>query len=498
MSQKGESSASKLTRRSNRGSAASTDAGFQEGVSARGRLNDVLTRELPHNLDAEEGVIASILLDGTGEVITNCIASKIREEYFYSPVHRKIFAAVLELFNANKPVDEILIADHLAGRNELEAIGGIEQISRIAGRIETYAHYRHWLDVVREKYFLRSLIGVCSETIEGAYTNQDSLDNFIENVEEKVLGISQDRVPDTIKKASEQVEGAVNLINKMIVSKGELSGVPTGFKDLDDMMRGLHPKEMIVVAGRPGTGKTSIALNMAESATLGKGVTYPTLIFSLEMGAEQLYMRMISSRARVDQHKMRQGRIQKQVMGDINKVASEIMTAPIWIDDTADMSILEMRAKARRLQQQLGRDGKKIGLIIVDYLQLLKGIDSRAPREQQVAEMSRGMKAMAKEIDAPVVVLAQLNRETEKENRPPRPSDLRESGSIEQDADVILLLSWMKKSETQDDASGDASSRVVKLEVAKQRNGPTGAVKLLFNRNFTRYENYIDRDDFNQ
>ena len=273
----------------------------------------------------------------------------------------------------------------------------------------------------------------------------------------------------------------------------ELTGIPTGFHDLDNLTRGLHAKEMIVIAGRPGTGKTSIALNMVESAIFGKRRS-PTLIFSLEMGADQLYVRLISSMARVDQQAMRSGRIQKSVMGDIMNAAKELKAAPLWIDDTMDMNILEMRAKARRLAQQLSRDGQKLGLIVLDYIQLLKPIDSRIPREQQVAEMSRGLKAMSKELDVPVIVLAQLNRDSEKDKRDPRASDLRESGSIEQDADVIFLLSWQKISEKQKDEQPDGNARLVRLEVAKQRNGPTGYVNLIFNRNYTRYENYLNRD----
>ncbi len=481
---------SKQTRRTNRGSSGSSVSGLGSVLAAE----DLgVSRELPHNIDAEEGVIASMILDN--EVITNCIAQKVRENYFYSPRNRKIFSSIMALFMAGKPVDMIVLANRLSDDNELAQIGGIEELSRISGRIETHANYRHWLDIVREKYFLRELIGVCAKTIEGAYTSQGELDVFIEGVEQKVLGISQDRVTDSVKKAGEQVDGAVKLINNMIVNRGELTGVPTGFTALDNLMRGLQKNEMIVIAGRPGTGKTSIALNMVESAIFHRK-RFATLIFSLEMGAEQLYMRMISSRARVDQHSLREGYVPKTALHDINKAAGELKDSPLWIDDTADMNILEMRAKARRLQQQLLRKGERLGLIVVDYLQLLKGMDSRAPREQQVAEMSRGMKAMAKEMGVPVVVLAQLNRESEKEGSgDPKASQLRESGSIEQDADVILLLSWQKKSATPDAVAADSSQRLVKVEIAKQRNGPTDYVNLIFNRNFTRYENYLKQKD---
>ena len=491
MPPKGESSDSKPVRRATRGSSGAVAPVFNH----QEKLGEaMLSRELPNNVDAEEGVIASMILDGTGEVITNCIAMKVREDYFYSPVNRRIFSAILDLYSKGKAVDEIVLTEYLSTKNELDLIGGASTVVRIAGRIETFAHYRHWLEIVREKYFLRSIISVCARTMEGAYTEQGDLDNFIESMEQHVLAISNDRVSDTIQKAEDQVEGALKIIEQMVVNKGELTGIPTGFHDLDNLTRGLHGKEMVVIAGRPGTGKTSIALNMVESAIFGKK-RFPTLIFSLEMGADQLYVRMISSRAKVDQQAMRSGRIQKAVMGDILKVAKELKDSPLWIDDTMDMNILEMRAKARRLAQQLSRDGEKLGLIVLDYIQLLKPIDARIPREQQVAEMSRGLKAMSKELDVPVIVLAQLNRDSEKDNRDPRASDLRESGSIEQDADVIFLLSWQKKSATPEDAQTDGNARLVRLEVAKQRNGPTGYVNLIFNRNYTRYENYLSRDN---
>ncbi len=449
-----------------------------------------LTRELPHNLDAEEGVLASILLDGTNEVINVCVAEKIREDYFFKRQHRIIYAAFLALFNEGRPIDEIVLAEYLNKRGMLEQAGGAVAISNIAGRIETFTHYRQWLEILREKYFTRQIIRACSETIENAYSNSGGIDMFIEGVEEKILGISQDRVGDSVKKASEQVDKAMTLINNLIMSKGELMGVPTGFTTLDKMMRGLHENEMIVIAGRPGTGKTSIALNIAESALFGKKPV-PTLIFSLEMLGEQLYGRMIASRARVDQHKLSSGRITDAELNDIRTTANELKSSPLWIDDTAGISILEMRAKARRLNQTL-KGG--LGLVIVDYLQLLRGSDPSMPREQEVAEISRGMKAMSKELRAPVIVLAQLNRESEKGERPPRPSDLRESGSIEQDADAILLLSRQRKSATTDD---DVSNQnwLIRVELAKQRNGPTGVITLLFNRSYTRYENYIDIDD---
>ena len=385
------SSNGKYVRRGRRGSSVSDEGGVVDAVGAIARADPDF--EPPNNLDAEQGILASIMLDGTKEVIDSCLSAKVSPDYFYKPQHQKMFAAMVELNKAGTPIDDIVLAEYLSSKNQLDSVGGIDAINEIAGRIETYAHYRQWLDIVREKYFLRAIIRACSQTIYDAQHNHGSIDMFIEGVEEKILGISQDRVGDSIKKASEQVDLAVQQIKRLITSKGELVGVPTGFRDLDIMMRGLHANEMIVIAGRPGTGKTSIALNIAENALFGKN-RVPVLVFSLEMLAEQLYMRMIASRARIDQHKLAQGFIEREKLQDISSVAKELSEAPMWIDDTAGISILEMRAKARRLNQQLGG---KLGLVIVDYLQLLRGSDPSLPREQEVAEISRGMKAMSKE-----------------------------------------------------------------------------------------------------
>lgn len=472
-------------------------AGRRKGGAAAFQSDErtaVLGRDLPHNTDAEEGVLASILRDTSSDVITACISSKIREDYFFKPAHRIMYSAMLALYNQKREIDEIVLAEYLNSRNALSDVGGVVEISRIAGRIETPAHFQEWLGIIREKYFLRTLIRACYDAIEGAYQNEGGIDYFIEGVEEKILGISQDRVGDTVRKADEpdQVDAAVARINSLIKNKGQMMGVPTGFTQLDELMGGLHPNEMIVIAGRPGTGKTSIALNIAERALFGVNPV-PTLIFSLEMLAEQLHQRIIASRARIDQHALSRGMLKKESIADINATAKELKNAPLWIDDTADISILEMRAKARRLNQQLGG---KLGLVVVDYLQLLRGNDPNLPREQEVAEISRGMKAMSKELRAPVIVLAQLNRDSEKETRAPRASDLRESGSIEQDADAILLLSRQRKSASDDEATSN-SQWLIRAELAKQRNGPTGVATLLFNRNYTRYENYSLRDDVN-
>ncbi|MDY6068806.1 MAG: replicative DNA helicase [Opitutales bacterium] len=462
----------------------------KDNLPQKGQMS-LLAPELPHSEDAEIGLLASMILDSDNSTVVNaCIVAKLTPEYFFYPKHQKIYAAILSLNSDGMPCDIVTLTEALLKRGDLNSVGGPSAIADIANRLESFAHFKTWLEIVREKYFIRALIRSCTKAIEDAYKSQGDFENFIDGVEQQIMQISQDRISDTAQSINGEIDKAVGIINKMIQGKGSYTGVPTGFTDLDNVTRGLQNKEMIVIAARPGMGKTSIALNMAESAMFAYNKPTKVLVFSLEMSADLLAMRMICSRAKLDQETLRKGSfLNSDKQKDLIAVARELKNGMMWIEDTSDMTILEMRAKARRMKQQ-----HDIGLIIVDYLQLLKGTDSRVPREQQVAEISRGMKAMAKELDLPVVVLAQLNRETEKDNRDPRPSDLRESGSIEQDADLILLLNWKKKD---GDEQLTNSQRLVKLIIAKHRNGPTGVVDLVFNRNYTRFDNYLPTKDEN-
>ncbi|MDB6166096.1 MAG: dnaC, partial [Lacunisphaera sp.] len=312
------------------------------------------------------------------------------------------------------------------------------------------------------------------------------LEEFVDKVETDLFKVTQDRVSDSAQEIKESIKEANTVIAKLLMKKGELTGVTSGFKDLDAMTFGFQKQEMIVIAARPSMGKTSFALNIAESAALpkgGKGDPVATLIFSLEMSSSQLALRMLCARSRVNMKLLRDGLVARdgREVNALGQAAEEFKKAPILVDDSSNLTIMEMRAKARRIYAR-----KKLGLIIVDYLQLVSGSDPRAPREQQVAEVSRGLKAMAKELDLPVIVLSQLNRSSEKENRTPRLSDLRESGSIEQDADVVLMLSRPKDADEKFQTAASAAD----LIVAKQRNGPVGDLKLTFLQEITRFENF--------
>jgi replicative DNA helicase len=355
---------------------------------------------------------------------------------------------------------------------------------QVTGKIPTTAHAGYFIEKVREKHLLRELIKAATGAVEQAYGFTGGLEEFVDKIEQELFKVTQDRVSDSAQEIKEAIKDANTVIAKLLMKKGELTGITSGFKDLDAMTFGFQRAEMIIIAARPSMGKTSFALNIAESAAMPKkGDPAAVLVFSLEMSASQLALRMLCSRSRVNMKLLRDGLVGRDgaEVNAIGKAAEEFKKAPILIDDSSNLTIMELRAKARRIHAR-----KKLGMIIVDYLQLLSGSDPRAPREQQVAEVSRGLKALAKELDVPVLVLSQLNRSSEKENRTPRLSDLRESGSIEQDADVVLMLSRPKDADEKFQTAANAAD----LIVAKQRNGPVGDLKLTFLQEITRFENF--------
>jgi replicative DNA helicase len=445
------------------------------------KVDTVLSRTFPHNLDAEEGLLACCILDH--DVIDRCMAARLTPDAFYNPSHQFVFEGLCAVFGRHSAVDEIMLAEELKNLGYLEEVGGLPFINQLTNRVETTAHANHFLEIVREKHLLRRLIRTSSSTIEKCYGYQGGLDQFLEEVEQEIFKISEQRSSDTAVPIKESVEEAVLLVQKLLERKGELSGLSTGFVDLDKMTYGLHAAEMIILAARPSMGKTSLALNIAEAACMPKNPekAVPTLVFSLEMSSAQLAMRMLCGRARVSMIRLRDGISSAEERQRLAETAREMGKAPLWIDDSGSLNLLEVRAKARRLHTK-----HTLGLIVVDYLQLLSGTDSAVSREQQIAEISRGLKAMAKELSLPVIVLSQLNRESEKEKRQPRLSDLRESGSIEQDADVVMMLARPKDAGDEFSVATDRAD----LIIAKQRNGPVGTVPLTFIREITRFENF--------
>jgi len=440
-------------------------------------------RSVPHSLEAEEYLISCCLLDGA-DVLARCMEARIAPESFYDAKHGVIYQGLLSLYNRQAPVDIAVLAEELKTSKQLDAIGGYAFLTQVSGRIPTTAQAGYFIDKVRELHLLRELIRSATGAVEDCYAFTGGIDEFVDRIEQNLFAVTQSRVSESAKPMGGPTNEAMKVITKMMMKQGELTGVTSGFKDLDTLTFGFQRQEMIVLAARPSMGKTSLALNFAEAAALPKrGEPAPVLIFSLEMSAAQLALRMLCSRARVNMKLLRDGLLSKNgtEQSGLIKAADEFTKSPLFIDDSSQLSITQLRAKARRIHAR-----KKLGMIVVDYLQLLAPTDSRVPREQQVAEASRGLKALAKELDVPVIVLSQLNRASEKENRTPRLADLRESGSIEQDADVVLMLARPKDAEEKFQVAADSAE----LIVAKQRNGPVGELKLTFLRDITRFENY--------
>jgi replicative DNA helicase len=443
----------------------------------------VAGRAMPHSLEAEEYLLSCCLLDGS-DTIARCLEARLPPSAFYSPANSLIYEKLCTLYQTRPPVELAVLAEELKTAQQLEAVGGYAYLTQISARIPTTAQAAYFLDKVRGLHLLRELIKAATGAVEQAFNYQGGLEEFVDKVEQDIFRVTQARVGDAVKSMKEPTREAMNVIHKMMLRKGELTGVASGFKDLDSLTFGFQRQEMIVLAARPSMGKTSFALNSAETAIMPKhGEPVATLVFSLEMSAAQLALRMLCARARVNMKLLRDGLLPKngEEMQRLIVAADEFSKAQLYIDDSSHLSIMELRAKARRVHAR-----HKLGFIIVDYLQLISPTDSAIPREQQVAEASRGLKALAKELDLPVLVLSQLNRSSEKENRVPRLSDLRESGSIEQDADVVLMLARPRDSEENYQVATDTAD----LIVGKQRNGPVGELKLTFLREITRFENY--------
>ena len=482
---------SSLAKDNNLSSTGSLKAG--QFSSLKGTPSDLVEgRPLPSNQDAEQGLLAACILDTSGEILGRCLEQSIGSDHFYHHKHQLIFEALLGLHGDNLEADEIVLAEKLSTLGHLESIGGQEALIQLTSRIDTTAHATYWLDIVKQKALLRKCIYVAFEIIDGANQLQGSVDDFLAGMEQRVCSLGDEQKVRTSIPFREPITHAMEQIQKML-SREEMDGLLTGYSDLDTLTNGFKPGEMIVLAARPSVGKTSLAMNIVENIAFSpKYLNCPKniLVFSLEMSATSLAMRLICGRARVNMNDLRRGFVPKKSAEKLHAISREFQKSSLWVDDTSGLSINQIRAKARRLKMR-----NKLHLVVVDYLQLITG-DSRAQsRENQISDISRGMKAMAKELDVPVVVLSQLNRDSEKERRNPRLSDLRESGSIEQDADIVMLLGKHRKGEDiremDQEVEGEPQEEdyePIQLFLAKQRNGPTGRVNLAFRRKYTKFE----------
>lgn len=446
----------------------------------------------PHAVDAEKAVLGSILLS-PNECLGECITRfKGNNAVFYDLRHQLVYETLVEMYERREPIDTVTLHQRLKDKQQLEAVGGAVFLASLSETVGSAANLAYYQDIVWSKYILRKLISTCTQVIGEVYEHEGNVDGLLDEVETRILRLSEERVEEKSNKIKDLVYGAIERIELLHERKGDTVGLATGFTDLDRMTTGMNPGEMIVIAARPSVGKTSLAMNIAEHVALE--VRQPVGVFSLEMTAEQLVMRMLCSRARVNMQQVRSGFLSEADFRKLTLVAGQLSGSPIYIDDTPGLSILQLRAKARRMHQQ-----HQIKLFVIDYLQLLHSTAPRSKenRQQEIADISNGIKALAKELSVPIIVLSQLNREMEKREGKPRLSDLRESGSIEQDADVVGLLyradpaNPHKAANPDGDDSGDAEQAegmAVNLFIAKQRNGPVGDVHLTFLKAFTRFE----------
>ena len=452
----------------------------------------VTDRIPPQNLEAEVSVLGAVLQE-TGALLK--AMEVLRPGDFYKEAHRKIFGACVELFEKNEPVDLVTLANELMRRKQLEEIGGASYLTSLVDAVPTAANVGHHARIVKDKALLHDLIQKGTAVVGRAYADTDNVDDVLDWAEQQIFEISQHKISRSFVPVKSVLKGTFQLIEKLYDRKSHVTGVPTGFRKFDEMTAGLQPSDLIVVAGRPSMGKTSFCLNIAEHAAIQEHT--PVAIFSLEMSKEQLVQRMLCSVASVDSHKLRTGYLSDADWPKLTTGAGRLSEAPIFIDDTPGISLLEIRAKARRLMAEQG----ELGLVIIDYLQLISGRGRAESRQHEISEISRSLKGMAKDLNVPVMALSQLSRAVEsRDDKRPQLSYLRESGAIEQDADVVAFLYrhavYARKDPAKQQDPDEDEDKTTEVIIGKQRNGPTGTVYLTFLREYTRFEDQERQREF--
>jgi len=446
-------------------------------------IDPSLHRVPPQNLEAEQSVLGGILLDNQG---LNAVLEIITARDFYSEAHRQIFEAAHNLSERGEPIDLITLSNALKDQKRLDKVGGAAYLAGLVDNVPSAANIRHYAKIVKEKAILRSLINTATEILGKTYETGADIDTVLDEAEQAIFAISENKIRQAFFPLKEIVKDSFRTIEDLYSRKELVTGVPTGFDKVDDLTSGLQKADLIIIAGRPSMGKTAFALNIAQHVAMHTAT--PVCIFSLEMAKEQIAMRMLAATAKVDSQRIRKGFLGEMDWPKLTTAADSLSEAPIFIDDTAAITVLEMKAKARRLKAEHG-----LGLVIIDYLQLMRSGTTKDSREQEISEISRSLKALAKELSVPVIALSQLNRQVEvRTNRRPQMADLRESGAIEQDADVIAFI---YRDEVYNKAEDNPEKGIAEIIIAKQRNGPTGTVKLAFLEKFTSFENLARRDD---
>jgi replicative DNA helicase len=443
--------------------------------------NEILTRVPPQNLEAEESVLGAVLL--VNESIYDALVI-IGPDDFYREANRIIFKSMAELADRNQPVDAITLTEALRAQGVLEEVGGAAYIAQLVARVPTAANIAFYARIVREKSVLRRLVGISTGIAAEAYERQSDVDEFLDEAEHRIFEIAERRITPSFHKMHDLTTASLRMVEQLYERRELVTGVPSGFVDLDRLTAGLQPSDLIIIAARPSMGKTALALNIAAYASMEAERPVGVAFFSLEMAKEQLVLRLLCSEARVDSAKVRSGYIRADDFPRLAQAASRLSEAPIYVDDSSDTSPIVLKAKCRRLARERGAN---LGLIVVDYLQLMRPARHSDSREREISEISRSLKALAKELKVPVIALSQLNRQVEtRAERRPLLADLRESGAIEQDADVIAFI---YRDEVYNKNSKDVG--VAEIIIAKQRNGPVDTVKLTFLPQYTRFENYL-------
>jgi len=435
----------------------------------------------PQNIEAEKALLGCMLIDEEARIK---VFETVKKDFFYAPAHQQIFSSMVKLFERNERCDLITLTNQLKLDGKLEEVGGIEYLTEIAEFVPTAAHIDEYIKIVKDKYILRSLISNATQIISEASNEPDEVEELLDKAESLIFEISQHKIEKEAYLLKELIKENLEIIEDIQNRKGLITGLPTGYVDLDRYIGGLHPSEFIIIASRPGMGKTALATNIALNLAAG-GEQIPILFFSLEMSKEQLVQRILCCEAKINSKKLREGILSDKEIAKLLLAAGQLEKAPIFIDDTPSLTVFELRARARRLKAK-----EDIKLIIIDYLQLMKGTRRTENRQQEITEISASLKSLARELNVPVIAISQLSRATEqRENKKPHLSDLRESGSIEQDADLVLFL-YREDYYNNDDPDIQGISEII---IAKQRNGPTGSVNLTFIKEFTRFENYTPR-----
>ncbi len=457
-------------------------------VSHANSLTDnesIPSRQLPWSPEAEQSVIGAMLLDSDAGLTAMELLS---DKDFYREGHRRIFRAMAKLLEHGGVIDPVILRDELERRGDLEASGGTDYLAELLDVVPTAANVEYHCRIVREKSLLRRLIDVGTGIVQTAYEGRDDVGALLDQAEQQVFEVSYQRGTQEVVRIKELMWQAMERIEARHRGDDSVRGIPSGFTDLDEMTNGFQGSDLIIVAARPSMGKTSFCLNVAANAAL-EGKT-PTAVFSLEMSRDQLVERLLAAESFVDLHRLRSGKLRDDDYPKMSRAAGLLGTAPIWIDDSPALTLLELRSKARRMKAE-----HDIGLFIVDYLQLIRGTGRQESRQEEISFISRSLKALARELQTPVVALSQLSRAPEQRGGDRRPvlSDLRDSGAIEQDADLVMFIYRAEMYKSVIDQEEGAEEGLAELMLAKHRNGPTGNIKLAFHKQYTRFDNYSSR-----